>query len=75
MFLIPIAIQGVMLIQDASSEIYKYKDKNGIECFTDSLQSVPEQYREKAVIIHGQTEKEQSKQCDMKPFLKVNPAS
>lgn len=40
----------MILIQDSLAAIYKYVDENGNVCFTDSLQAVPEKYREKAII-------------------------
>ena len=38
--------------------IYKYIDKNGIICFADDLQSIPEQCRATAQIVSGEQEPE-----------------
>jgi hypothetical protein len=38
--------------------IYKYIDKNGIICFADDLQSIPEQCRATAKIVSGEQEEE-----------------
>ena len=47
--------------------IYKYIDKNGIICFADDLQSIPEQCRATAKIVSGEQEEER------KPALQKRP--
>ncbi len=47
--------------------IYKYIDKNGIICFADDLQSIPEQCRATAKIVSGEQEEER------KPALQKQP--
>lgn len=40
--------------RDSFAVIYKYVDRNGVICYSDDLQSVPETYRPKAVIVSGE---------------------
>ena len=47
--------------------IYKYIDNNGIICFADDLQSIPEQCRATAKIVSGAQEEER------KPVLQKRP--
>lgn len=42
--------------EQAHAGFYKYVDKDGIVCFTDTLQSVPDKYRDKAVIVQSESE-------------------
>jgi hypothetical protein len=42
----------------AYAAFYKYTDKDGILCFADNLQAVPEQYRATAVIVEGESKEE-----------------
>jgi hypothetical protein len=54
-----------MFVMFASSNgfaaIYKYIDENGQVSIADDLQSIPEQYRETAVIVSGAVEEEEQK--------------
>ncbi len=43
---------------EAGTAIYKYVDKNGIVCFADNLQAVPENYRNTAVIMPDESSDE-----------------
>lgn len=45
-------------ISNSFAAIYKYIDKNGIICFADDLQSIPEQCRATAKIVSGEQEEE-----------------
>lgn len=40
-----------LFCRNSSAEIYKYKDKNGTTCYSDNINSVPEKYRGKTVIV------------------------
>jgi len=51
----------VLNVADSSAHICRYIDKDGTECFTDSLQSIPEEYRKKAVVVKEIPEKEDNK--------------
>jgi len=42
---------GIFQIPDSYGAVYKYTDKNGTECYTDSIQAVPPEYRKKAVLV------------------------
>lgn len=46
-------------VSDAA--IYKYVDKDGVPCFADDLQVVPEQYRASAVIVEGDAKDDETK--------------
>ena len=41
----------LIFFQAASADIYKYRDKNGVESFTDDPASIPEEYRKKALMV------------------------
>jgi hypothetical protein len=61
MFLISVAvifILSLFLARDGYAALYKYVDKDGVVCFADDLQSVPEKYRPKAVIFSGELKNE-----------------
>lgn len=56
-FLLIAAVFFVLSIssaRDGFAAIYKYIDKDGVVCFADDLQSVPEKYRVTAVIFSGE---------------------
>lgn len=44
---------------ESSAAIYRYVDKNGIPSYADDLQSVPQEFREKAVIVSGELKEEE----------------
>jgi len=44
--------------QPSYAAIYKYLDKDGMICFANDLQSIPEQYRATAKIVSGETDEE-----------------
>ncbi len=57
MFLISVAvifIPALFLARDGFAALYKYVDKDGVVCFADDLQSVPERYRAKSIIFSGE---------------------
>jgi len=61
MFLISVAVIFVLalfLARDSFAVLYKYVDKDGVVCYADDLQSVPEKYRPKAVIFSGELKNE-----------------
>lgn len=45
----------------AYAALYKYIDKEGILCFADDLQTVPEQYRAAVIIVEGGSNEEEKK--------------
>jgi hypothetical protein len=49
---------GLAVAPDGFAAIYKYVDKDGMVCFADDLQSVPEQYRAAVKILGGEPEAE-----------------
>jgi hypothetical protein len=51
--------------------IYKYIDKNGIICFADDLQSIPEQCRATAKIVSGEQEEERKPAIQNRPEAKA----
>jgi len=51
--------------------IYKYIDKNGIICFADDLQSIPEQCRATAKIVSGEQEEEKKPALQKRPEAQV----
>jgi hypothetical protein len=56
-FLISVAVifvLGLFLARDSFAVLYKYIDKDGVVCFADDLQSVPERYRAKSIIFSGE---------------------
>jgi hypothetical protein len=52
---------GLGFVQESHAAFYKYMDKNGIECFSDNLQAVPEQYRSNCVIVESDGENDKTK--------------
>lgn len=48
----------ILLVKNGHAKIYKYIDKNGTPCFTDSLSAIPKEYRKNVIEIE---EKEQEK--------------
>ena len=56
-FLISVAalfVLALFLARDGFAALYKYVDKDGVVCYADDLQSVPEKYRAKAAIFSGE---------------------
>lgn len=56
-FLISVAVIFVLSLffaRDSFAVLYKYIDKDGVVCFADDLQSVPERYRAKTTILSGE---------------------
>ena len=47
-----------LLAQSSYAAIYKYLDKDGLICFANDLQSIPEQYRATAKIVSGEADQE-----------------
>ena len=47
--------------------IYKYIDNNGIICFADDLQSIPEQCRATAKIVSGEQEEVRKPAIQQRP--------
>lgn len=50
------ALLAFCFVSDSYALIYKYINKEGIVCFADDLQQVPEKFRASAVIVEGETE-------------------
>ena len=49
------------LVPSSRAAIYKYYDKDGIICFANDLQVIPERYRASAVIVKGEAKEEPAK--------------
>ena len=71
----------IALVLSAASnsfaDFYKYIDKNGILCFADDLQSVPEQYRATANIVSNERESEPKSAIQKQPPVRAeaNPGN
>jgi hypothetical protein len=67
--LLLIFVFAVVLLaaSDSFAAFYKYTDNNGIMCFADNLQSVPEQYRAKAEIVRSEQEQENKPELQKQP--------
>jgi hypothetical protein len=52
---------------DSFGAIYRYIDNNGIVCFADDLQSIPEQCRATAKIVSGEREEERKSSTQQRP--------
>lgn len=61
LFAVLYCFPGLSFVPDSYAAIYKYVDKQGIVCFADDLQSVPEKYRSKAVIVEGEAKEDPEK--------------
>jgi len=46
-----VAVSFLMSVRDAMAEIYRYLDDNGIICFADQQEVIPEKYRGRAVVV------------------------
>jgi len=61
----------IAIVMSATSNsfgaIYKYIDNNGIVCFADDLQSIPEQCRATAKIVSGDREEERNSSPQQRP--------
>jgi hypothetical protein len=71
---------GFLSAQSGHAAIYKYLDKDGLICFANDLQSVPELYRASAKIVSGEVEQEnrppvQDQQASGQPAGDREPAS
>ena len=57
-FTLLLCLGGMVFVQDSKAAFFKYIDQNGIVCFADNLQVIPEQYRANAVIVETEREEE-----------------
>jgi len=57
---------GIFLAGHADASFYKYVDKNGVVCFADNMQVIPEQYRTAAVIVQDKAADEDAKPAEPK---------
>jgi hypothetical protein len=53
-----LCVFGFFSAQTSYAAIYKYLDKDGLICFSNNLQSIPEQYRTSAKIVSGDADQE-----------------
>jgi hypothetical protein len=53
-FVLLLCLGGIVFVRDSEAAFYKYVNKDGVVCFADNLQVIPEQYRAKAVIVEGE---------------------
>jgi hypothetical protein len=70
--LLLLALASLLFSSQASAEIYKYVNKDGVVSYTDSLQAVPEKYRKTATVVKGLREKDE-KPGDKEPASAVPP--
>ncbi len=49
---------GLWFPQQSHASFYKYIDKDGVVCFADNLQAVPEQFRASAVLVQEEQQEE-----------------
>jgi len=52
---------SVVFIRNSDAAYYKYTDKEGVVCFADNLQVIPEQYRATAVIVETEAREDELK--------------
>jgi hypothetical protein len=53
---------GIMVfVRNSDAAYYKYIDKDGVVCFADNLQVIPEQYRAQAVIVETEAKDDEIK--------------
>ncbi len=52
---------AIVSVPYSMAAIYKYIDKDGIICFADDLQVIPERYRASAVIVGGESKEDTAK--------------
>jgi hypothetical protein len=52
---------GLCFAQKSHAAFYRYTDKNGIECFSDNIQAIPEQYRATSVLVENEGEYDEVK--------------
>ncbi len=55
MFALVSCLGGLFFASTGGAAFYRYVDKNGVICFADDLQVVPEQYRSQAVIVDAES--------------------
>ncbi len=55
-FALLLCLGGMIIVRDSHASFYKYINKDGVACFADDLQAVPEQYRASAVIVETETD-------------------
>lgn len=63
LFALTFVMFGLLAARDGFAVIYKYVDKNGVVCYADDLQSVPETYRTKAVIVSGELKEDEKRKA------------
>lgn len=52
---------SMVFVRNSDAAYYKYIDKDGVVCFADNLQVIPEQYRAKAVIVETEAKDDEIK--------------
>jgi hypothetical protein len=60
-------VLGLLVCPAGFTAMYKYIDTDGLICIADDLQSIPEQYREKAEIVRGKVEEEKKPLTENQP--------
>ncbi len=69
---------GLFIAGTSEAAFYKYVDKNGVVCFADDLQVVPEQYRSQAVIVDAESKDDEVRPANpvlKKPEAALDPSS
>lgn len=60
-FVLFFCLGSVVFVRNSDAAYYKYIDKDGVVCFSDNLQIIPEQYRAKAVIVETEVKDDETK--------------
>jgi hypothetical protein len=56
-----ICLGSMVFARNSEAAYYKYIDKDGVPCFADNLQVIPEQYRAHAVIVETEAKDDEIK--------------
>ncbi len=68
LFLLGLCCALVLLsTQYSHAAIYKYLDKDGLICFANDLQSIPQQYRTSAMVVSGEADREKQPGMQTRP--------
>ncbi len=74
-FAVVLCLGGMVVVRDSQAAFYKYVDKDGVVCFADDLQVIPEQYRAKAVIVQNESKDVDVKPAGLEPKMEAAPSA
>lgn len=60
-FVLFFCLGSTVFVRNSHAAYYKYTDKDGVICFADNLQVIPEQYRAQAVIVETEAKDDEIK--------------